>query len=145
MFLDLDINHTHYSIEGYDDIDMQMECVKNCVKAQTHNWIGHTKPNWLSKKSTNSPISKINYYNFLIYRKWGDSVVIDVYYDKQHNKYFRIHVRYPYKIRNTFRYSIDSLDSFVESLENDYKQHPENFKVCGLPHMKSENKNHSKK
>lgn len=144
VFLDLDVNHTYYSIEGYDDIDMQMECVKNGVKAQTHNWVGHAKPNWLSKKSTNSPISKINYYNFLIYRKWGDSVVIDVYYDKQHNKYFRIHVRYPYKIRNTFRYSIDSLDSFVESLENDYKQHPENFKVCGLPHMKSENKNHSK-
>ena len=52
-------------------------------------------------------------------------------------------MRYPYKIRNTFRYSTDSLDSFVESLENDYKQHPENFKVCGLPHMKSENKQKS--
>ena len=85
-------------------------------------------------------MSKINFYNYLIYRKWGDSTVIDVYYDKQQNKYFRIHVRYPYKIKNTFRYSTDSLESFVESLEADYQQHPEHFKVCGLPHMKTENK-----
>lgn len=140
VFLDLTVNSIRYSIEGYEDIDMQMECVKNGIKTQTHNWIGHAKPNWVNKKSVNTPMSKINYYNYLIYRKWGDSAVIDVYYDKQGNKYFRIHVRYPYKIKNTFRYSVDSLESFVESLENDYKYHPEHFKVCGLPHMKIENK-----
>lgn len=140
VFLDLTVNSIRYSIEGYEDIDMQMECVKNGIKTQTHNWIGHAKPNWVNKKSVNTPMSKINYYNYLIYRKWGDSAVIDVYYDKQGNKYFRIHVRYPYKIKNTFRYSTDSLESFVESLENDYKDHPDHFKVCGLPHMKVENK-----
>lgn len=140
VFLDLTVNSIRYSIEGYEDIDMQMECVKNGIKTQTHNWIGHAKPNWVNKKSVNTPMSKINYYNYLIYRKWGDSTVIDVYYDKQQNKYFRIHVRYPYKIKNTFRYSTDSVESFVESLEADYQQHPEHFKVCGLPHMKIENK-----
>lgn len=141
VFLDLTVNNISYSIEGYEDIDMQMECVKNGIKTQTHNWIGHAKPNWVNKKSVNTPMSKINFYNYLIYRKWGDSTVIDVYYDKQQNKYFRIHVRYPYKIKDTFRYSTDSLESFVESLEKDYQEHPEHFKVCGLPHMKIENKN----
>lgn len=137
VFIDLSKNNVRYSIDGYDDIDMQLECIKNGIKTQTHNWIGHIKPHWLTKKtSMNTHLNKIDYYNYLIYSKWGDSCAIDVYYDSQQNKYFRIHIKYPYKIKNTFTYSIDSLDSFVESLNIDYRNHPEHFKVCGLPYTK---------
>lgn len=142
IFLDLSINPVRYSLEGYDDIDMQLECVKRGIKHQTVSWLGQTKPQWLTKKSLNSQVDKINYNNYLVYKKWGDTVKIDVYYDKQKNKYFRVHVKYPYKIKDLSEtlFRTDSLESFVQSLEDNYRDHPELFKVCGLPHMKTENK-----
>ena len=138
IFIDLDYNNIRYSVEGYDDIDMQLECVKNNIKTQTHNWIGQIKPNWLNKKSLNSQMDKINYNNYLIYKKWKDTVKIDIYYDKAQNKYFRVHVKWPYKIKDHLepKYSIDTLESFVESLEAEYASNPSSFKVCGLPHLK---------
>ena len=138
IFIDLDYNNIRYSVEGYDDIDMQLECVKNNIKTQTHNWIGQVKPNWLNKKSLNSQMDKINYNNYLIYKKWKDTVKIDIYYDKAQNKYFRVHVKWPYKIKDHLepKYSIDTLESFVESLEAEYASNPSSFKVCGLPHLK---------
>ena len=143
VFIDLDYNPVRYSVEGYDDIDMQLECLTRGIKIQTHNWIGHTKPQWLTKKSLNSKVDKINYNNYLVYSKWGDNVKVDVYYDKQRNKYFRAHLRYPFKNYDpaTSKYSTDSVESFVQSLEDDYRDHPENFRVCGLPHMRLENRN----
>lgn len=138
IFIDLDYNNIRYSVEGYDDIDMQLECVKNNIKTQTHNWIGQVKPNWLNKKSLNSQMDKINYNNYLIYKKWKDTVKIDIYYDNAQNKYFRVHVKWPYKIKDHLepKYSIDTLESFVESLEAEYASNPSSFKVCGLPHLK---------
>lgn len=143
IFIDLDYNDIKYSIEGYDDIDMQLECIKNNIKTQTFNWLGQAKPNWLTKKSLNSQIDKINCNNYLVYKKWGDAIRIDVYYDKNNNKYFRAHLRYPYKIENSLftKYSTDSLESFIDSLEEAYRKNPNSFKVCGLPHMRTENKN----
>lgn len=142
IFIDLDYNNIRYTVEGYDDIDMQLECVKNGIKTQTHNWIGQTKPNWLNKKSLNSQMDKINYNNYLIYRKWKDTVKMDVYYDKAGNKYFRVHVKWPYKIKDHLdpKFNIDSLESFVESLEHEYATNPSSFKICGLPHLKKEAK-----
>jgi len=143
IFIDLDYNNIRYSIEGYDDIDMQLECIKNKIKTQTLNWLGQAKPQWLAKKnSLNSQMDKIDYNNYLVYKKWGDSIHIDVYYDKKGNKYFRAHIRYPYKLKNPIftKYSTESLEAFVNSLEEDYKSHPENFKVCGLPHLRTEAK-----
>ena len=141
VFIDLDYNNIKYSIEGYDDIDMQLECIKNKIKTQTINWLGVQKPVWLTKKSLNSQIDKINYNNYQVYKKWGDTISMDVYYDKSGNKYFRAHVKYPYTIKNNIftLYSRDSLESFVESLEKEYKRNSNNFKVCGLPHLKKEN------
>lgn len=138
IFIDLEYNNIMYTVEGYDDIDMQLECVKNGIKTQTHNWIGQNKPNWLNKKSLNSQIDKINYNNYLIYRKWKDTVKMDVYYDKAGNKYFRVHVKWPYKIKDYLepKFNIDSLESFVESLETEYATNPSSFKICGLPHLK---------
>lgn len=138
VFIDLDYNNIRYSIEGYDDIDMQLECVKNGIKTQTQNWLGQTKPNWLNKKSLNSQMDKINYNNYLIYKKWKDTVKMDVYYDKQGNKYFRVHVKWPYKIKDHLepKFSTESLESFVQSLETEYANNPNSFKICGLPHMK---------
>lgn len=138
IFIDLEYNNIMYTVEGYDDIDMQLECVKNGIKTQTHNWIGQNKPNWLNKKSLNSQIDKINYNNYLIYRKWKDTVKMDVYYDKAGNKYFRVHVKWPYKIKDHLepKFKIDSLESFVESLETEYATNPSSFKICGLPHLK---------
>ena len=140
VFIDLELNNIRYSIEGYDDIDMQLECVRHGIKTQTTNWIGQVKPNWLTKKSLNSQVGKINQNNFNIYRKWGDSVKIDVYYDKAKNKYFRVHVKWPYKIVDSFKYNTENLEKFVESLEKEYSENPESFHICGLPHMKKENK-----
>jgi len=139
IFIDLDYNNIRYSVEGYDDIDMQLECVKNNIKTQTHNWFGQIKPNWVTKKnSLNSQIEKIDYNNYVIYKKWGDSVRIDIYYDKNENMYFRAHIRYPYKIENPqfAKYSTESVESFVASLKREYKICPENFKICGLPHLR---------
>lgn len=138
IFIDLDYNNIRYSVEGYDDIDMQLECVKNGIKTQTQNWIGQVKPNWLTKKSLNSQISKINLNNYLIYKKWKDTVKMDVYYDKDQNKYFRVHVKWPYKIKDHLepKFSTESLEAFVESLEKEYANNPKSFKVCGLPHLK---------
>lgn len=145
IFLDLDYNNVRYSVEGYDDIDMQLECLTRGIKVQTHNWLGHRKPQWINKKSLNSQLDKINYNNYLVYKKWGDNVKIDVYYDKKQNKYFRAHVRYPFKNFNPSeaKYATDTLENFVNSLETEYKDHPDHFRVCGLPHMKLENRNHS--
>ena len=138
VFIDLDYNNIRYTVEGYDDIDMQLECVKNGIKTQTQNWIGQTKPNWLNKKSLNSQIDKINYNNYLIYKKWKDTVKMDVYYDKTMNKYFRVHVKWPYKIKDHLepKFATESLEAFVESLETEYANNPSSFKVCGLPHLK---------
>ena len=138
VFIDLDYNNVRYSIEGYDDIDMQLECVKRGIKTQTTNWIGQIKPNWLTKKSLNSQVGKINQNNFNVYEKWGDTVKIDVYYDKQKNKYFRVHVRWPYKIVDSFKFNKENVDKFVQSLEEEYANHPDSFHVCGLPHMKKD-------
>ena len=140
VFVDLDYNPVRYSIEGYDDIDMQLECVKRGIKTQTTNWIGQIKPNWLTKKSLNSQVGKINQNNFNVYEKWGDTVKIDVYYDKQKNKYFRVHVRWPYKIVDSFKFNKENVEKFVQSLEEEYANHPDSFHVCGLPHMKKERK-----
>lgn len=141
IFLDLSINPVRYSLEGYDDIDMQLECVKRGIGNQTISWLGHTKPQWLTKKSLNSQVDKINYNNYLVYKKWGDSVKIDVYYDKRMNRYFRVHLKYPYKIKDmdTTLFKIESFEEFMESLETAFKEHKELFKVCGLPHMKVNN------
>jgi len=138
VFIDLDYNNIRYSVEGYDDIDMQLECVKNGIKIQTVNWLGHAKPQWTVKKSLNSQLDKINYNNYIIYKKWGDTVKIDVYYDKNKTKYFRVHTKYPYNIKSTDTtiFATDTLESFVKSLEDAFNSHPESFHVCGLPHLK---------
>jgi hypothetical protein len=137
VFIDLSINNIRYSIEGYDDIDMQLECIKNGIKTQTTSWLGHYKPAWYNKKSLNSSTEKIDYNNYLIYKKWGESTKIDIYYVNG-VRYFRIHIRYPYRCLDDAprKYNTDSLEEFVKSLETDYTEHPENFKVSGLPHMR---------
>lgn len=144
IFIDLSINHIMYSVEGYDDIDMQLECFRNGIKFQTINWLGHIKPQWTTKKSLNSKLDKINYNNYLIYKKWGDSTKIDVYYAKgTGEKFYRIHVRYPYRYdaNATPKFNTTSLEAFVESLDKEFEEHPETFKVCGLPHMRGKSTN----
>lgn len=137
IFIDLSINPIKYSVEGYDDIDMQLECVKHGIKTQTTTWLGHYKPSWQNKVSLNSSMDKINYNNYLIYKKWGDSTKIDIYY-VDGVRYFRVHLKYPYKCLDECpkKFNTDSLESFVQSLEDEFNAHPESFKVSGLPHMK---------
>lgn len=144
IFIDLSLNDVKYSVEGYDDIDMQLECIMRDIKFQTHNYIGHHKPKWLKKKSLNSSTDKINYNNYMVYKKWGDKVQIDVYYDDDKNKYFRAHLKYPYTKEDlgSPRFKTESLEEFVQSLEEAYRDHPETFKVCGLPHLRNVNKAH---
>ena len=57
---------------------------------------------------------------------------------KEQNKYFRVHVKWPYKIKDHLepKFATESLEAFVESLETEYVNNPSSFKVCGLPHLK---------
>ena len=162
VMIDLDyFGSAKYNPGGWEDVDLQLQFIRDGLKFQTTNYYGFGKEVARGgKKSLANPTDKILHRAYHLYGLHGDNLKFDM-------KDFHvipgsitsgdlgpidpktglqeIYLPWPHIVLPVpktgykyppYRYRTDTFDHWYEDLEKDRREYPDRFGKFGIPHMK---------